>query len=268
MSHAQFPRYSNPLRRLFSRLWYEYISSLDKEANALFLNYGYADLDPTAKPLLLLPEEETHRYSIHLYHHVASAVDWTARRALEVSSGRGGGAWYIMRRFRPASIVGVDLCANAVEFCNRYYSVDGLSFVSGRADRLQFPSRTFDVVINVEASLYYASIEAFVSEVVRVLKSNGHFLYADIRYMEEIEQWRLQLSHPELQLIVEEYITPNVVRSLQLDASRRRALIERYVPRLLRKPSGLFAGTSGAGLARGIPKPGERVYHNFVFRRK
>jgi ubiquinone/menaquinone biosynthesis C-methylase UbiE len=241
---------------------------LDIEADGLFLNYGYADLDPTAKPLLLVPEEKIHRYSIGLYHHMASAVDWTARTALEVSSGRGGGAWYIMRRFRPASIVGVDLCANAVEFCNRYYRVDGLSFVNGRAERLQFPSDTFDVVINVEASLYYASMEAFVSEVVRVLKPNGHFLYADFRYVEEIEQWRLQLSHPELQMLVEEDITPNVVRSLQLDADHRRALIGRYVPRLLRKPFGSFAGTSGAGLARGVPKLGERVYHNFVFRRK
>lgn len=268
MSRTQFPRYSNPLKRSFSRLWYEYISRLDKEAKTLFLNYGYADLDPNSKQLTLSPEEETHRYSISLYHHVANAIDWTNLRALEVSSGRGGGAWYIMRHFRPTSIVGVDPCVNAVEFCNRHYNMDGLSFVNGTSGQLQFPDQTFDVVINIEASLYYPSMKSFISEVVRVLKSKGYFLYSDIRYLEEIKQWRLQLTHPELQLVVEEDITPNVLRSLQLDASRRKSLIEKYVPKLLRKPFGHFAGTSGAGLADGVPMSGDRVYYNFLFRRR
>jgi len=268
MSNAQFPRLSNPIRRLLFQLFYEYISILDKEAKALFLNYGYADLDADAEPLELLPEEEKHRYSVQLYHHVASAIDWTGLQALELSSGRGGGAWYIMRQFRPASIVGVDPSINAIRFCNRYYAMDGLSFLQGRAEHLQFPDNTFDVVTNIEASLHYANMEAFVNEVVRVLKPGGYFLYTDFRHMEEIDQWRLQLDHPDLRLVEEEDITPNVVRSLELDAGRTRELIDQYVPRPLRKPIGLFAGNFGTGFARGTPKPGERVHLNFVFRRR
>ena len=268
MSSAQFPRLSNPLRRLFFLLLYEYISIVDKEANALFMNYGYADLDPDAEPLELLPEEEKHRYSLQLYHHVADVIDWTGLQALDLSSGRGGGAWYIMRQFRPTSIVGVDLSFNAIRFCNRYYAVDGLSFLQGRAEHLQFPDNTFDVVTNIEASLHYANMEAFVSEVVRVLKPGGHFLYADFRHVEEIDQWRLQLDHSDLKLVEEEDITPNVVRSLELGAERTRELINQYAPRPLRKRIRQFAGNIGTGFVRGTPKPGERVHLNFVFRRR
>ena len=99
------------LRSMVMRKWYEYVSRLDKDANLLFLNHGYADLDPDAKPLQLPARGEKHRYSIQLYHHVASVIDWTGLEALEIGSGRGGGAAYIKQHFKPKSIIGIDITA-------------------------------------------------------------------------------------------------------------------------------------------------------------
>jgi ubiquinone/menaquinone biosynthesis C-methylase UbiE len=252
------------LRQAIARRWYNYISTLDKDAHMLFMNYGYTDLDPKAKPLELSAEDEKHRYPIQLYHRVASAIDWAGLEALEVGSGRGGGACYIMRRFRPKSIIGLDLAVKAIDFCHRYYSLPGLSFAPGNAECLPFADHSFDVIINLESSLYYPNIGRFLSEVVRVLKPNGYFLYADMRYQEEIDNWQTRLRRTGLDLLHEEDITPNVVKALALDNERKRKLINQYVPKILHRPFYEFAGITGAGLAHGSPRAGERLYLNFV----
>jgi ubiquinone/menaquinone biosynthesis C-methylase UbiE len=256
------------LRQWLTWISYEYISKFDKDVKVLFLNYGYVDLDPGAERLELPAEDEEQRYQIQLYHHVASAIDWTGLEALEVSSGRGGGADYISRRFMPHSYTGVDLSTEAVRFCSRHFSAEGLSFEQGDAESLHFSDNAFDVVLNLEASLYYPNVERFLSHVVRILKPGGHFLYADMRYTEEIDGWRTQMKNTGLELLKAEDITPNVVKALALDQDRKRNLVERYTPRILHKAFAHFGGISGDGLARGEPKVGERNYLFFVFRKK
>ena len=256
------------LRQWLTRISYEYISKFDKDVKVLFMNYGYADLDPSAERLELGAEDEEQRYQIQLYHHVASAIDWSRAKALEVSSGRGGGADYIHRRFQPHKFTGVDFSSEAVRFCSRYYSAEGLSFEQGDAEALHFPDNAFDVVLNLEASLYYPDVERFFSHVVRILKPGGHFLYADMRYTEEIEAWRTQLKNTGLELLREEDITPNVIGALALDQERKRNLVKRYTPRVLHKAFTHFGGISNDGLARGEPKEGERNYMFFVYRKK
>ena len=256
-----FPALKQPLYR---RL-YEYISTLDKGDALLFMNHGYVALDPDAEPLELSAEDEKHRYSLQLYHHIASAIDWSGARALEVGSGRGGGANYIKRHFGPRSIVAVDITANAIDFCCHHYSIDRLSFARGDAQLLPFVENSFDIVLNVESSGYYPDFERFLREVVRVLRPGGYFLYADMRYQEDVETWRAQLIKTHLQLVQEEDITTNAVRALELDRDRRQELVKQLTPRLLHGPFGIFAGLGGADLARGLPKTGERVYLNWVF---
>jgi len=109
---------------------------------------------------------------------------------LEVGSGRGGGAAYTKRRFEPKSMLGLDLSAKSVNFCNQYHSIDSLSFTCGNAQSLPFDDNSFDVVLNVESSLVYPDVDRFLEEVVRVLRPNGYFLYTDIRYLEDIDNWR------------------------------------------------------------------------------
>jgi ubiquinone/menaquinone biosynthesis C-methylase UbiE len=256
------------MRQTISRGWYKYLSKLDKGDRMVFMNHGYVSLDPDAEVLELLDEDEENRYSIQLYHHVAEAIDWTGLDALEVGSGRGGGAAYIKRRFEPRSMTGVDITPNAVDFCNQYHATENLSFVCCDAQDLQFDDDSFDVVINVESSLHYPNVERFLGEVVRVLRPNGYFLHTDIRYYEDVDTWRTRLQDTGLQLVKEEDITPNVVRALELDSARKRRLIERHAPRIIRGSFKTFAGLTGAELARGAPGPGERLYLNFVLRKR
>ncbi len=250
-----------------TRTWYEWLSGFDRDARVVCMNHGYAALDDEAAGLKLAPEDEDNRYQLQLYDHVAGAIDWIGADAVEVSLGRGGGAAYIVRRYRPRSLVGVDVTARAVTFCRRQYALPGLRFTRGEAECLPFAGGSFDVVLNIEASVYYRAEQRFLGEVMRVLKPDGFFLCADMRRYEEIDAWRAGLAKTGFRLVSEEDITASVVRALALDAERRRRLIEEYVPRVLRPAYRAFAGSKGAGLARGSPSTGERVYLSFVLRR-
>jgi SAM-dependent methyltransferase len=243
---------------------------LDKDEKLLMLNYGYAGQEPGIEILQLCPEEEPNRYEIQLYHHMATTIpiNWQRCDVLEVSSGRGGGACYIKRFFQPISVIGIDFCQNAVDFCNHYYALDGLSFLHGNAETLDFPDESFDVVINIEASFYYPHVERFFNNVVRVLKPDGYFLYADMRYLEDLEAWRSQLRKLGLLLLSEEDITPNVNRALALVRKHRKKLIRQYVPDLLHDPFDRLWGITGGDLVNGRDGAGSRIYMGFVFQKK
>ncbi len=252
--------------RLLCWYWYQHMSRLDKDIDMTFMNYGYADLDQAAPVLPLAGAPEADRYCIQLYHHVASRVEIAGRDVLEVGCGRGGGATYIARALQPRTTVGMDLAGKAVDFCTRHHSVPGLSFVQGAAESMPFPDRSFDVVINVESSHCYSSMDRFLSEVRRVLRPDGFLVLADRRARDTIPLLREQLNRSGLKLVNETRITANVVRALELDNERKLALIHRKVPYLLRKAFKHFAATRGTSLYRAFCR-GSWEYLSFVLRK-
>ncbi len=228
------------------------------------MNYGFV---PDNEEKLPLEEgDEVDRYCIQLYHYVASQVDVRGRDVLEVSSGRGGGASYIRRYLQPRSMTGVDFSGNAVEFCRRCHSVEGLSFQVGDAEDLAFEDASFDAVVNVEASHCYGSMESFLEEVARVLRPGGHFLYADFRHREAIGALRRQLADCPLQLLEDRDITDNVLQALRIDSSRKKALIDESAGRLLRNAIEEFAAVEGTRLFRSFLRR-ERIYKSFLLSR-
>jgi SAM-dependent methyltransferase len=250
------------LRQAISWRWYDYFSALDRDAEVLVMNYGYAPLNGESSAELL-PEEEKDRYPLEMYHHLASALPWKGKDALEVGSGRGGGASYIVRRFQPRSFVGLELSRAAVDFCRGYHLLPGLSFRQGDAEQLPFADGSFDILLNVESSLYYPHFPRFLAEVARVLRAGGHFIYADMRYLEEVPAWKEQLKGSGLGLLREEDLTAGVAKALSLDLERKLELIDCHVPGLLKPFFKNFAGLNGPSLARAKPRIGERVYLSF-----
>lgn len=240
------------LKSWLTRIQYEFISALKPKHDLLFMNFGYTDHHQGMERIPLETQDEIHRYPLQLYHHLAKHAEWKNANALEVSSGRGGGASYIVRTFKPRSYVGVDFSTRAIEFCRSHHQLPGLSFEHGNAEDLKYPDNTFDIVINVEASLYYPNLDKFLAHVKRVLKPGGHFLYTDLRYEEKVEEWHKQLRDAGLKLIKEEDITNNVLEALEKDRARRTHLVDTYVPAFLREQfyhfAGLKANTPGGEL--------------------
>ena len=251
-----------PVKRWLWRNWYEFLARRYRDRQWTFMNYGYRPAHGTP-PLALAPEDEPDRSCIQLYHLVASAVDLGGREVLEVGSGRGGGASFVARTVRPRRMVGVDVSPRTVALCRSRHAVPGLSFEVGNAEQLGFADASFDAVLNVESSHCYGDLGAFVREVRRVLRPDGHFLYADFRSRDELAAWRAGLLAAGLRLLVERDITPGVVAALEADDERKRGLIEAQVARPLRRAVGRFAGLRGTALYNEF-RSGTLVYRAFV----
>ena len=257
------PDMPGPLRRQLTGWGYDFITFLDRgEPGLTLMNYGYAAPDDSPSTT---PYDPLHCRQ-QLYHHLAEAVPLEGRRMLEVGSGRGGGASYVMATFHPASLVGVDLSPRAVRFCRRRYSGrPGLSFQRGRAEALPFPDASFDAVLNVESSHGYARMDHFLREVTRVLRPGGRFLWTDFRLKDRMPGLREALKKAGFLMERERLITECVVAALDQDEAYKDELIERKVPRWLRRPARVFGGMRGTTIYESF-KDGGREYWSFILR--
>jgi ubiquinone/menaquinone biosynthesis C-methylase UbiE len=259
-------RLSPAVKRGLWRQWYQFLAGRYPMQDWTFMNYGYASLEQQSERLDLSAEDEPDRYFIQLYHHVASGVAVENVDVLEVGSGRGGGASYVARYLKPKTMLGVDFSEQAVNFSNRQHRVPGLSFARGDAENLPLDDAHVDVVINVESSHCYGSMEAFLVQVRRVLRPGGHFLYADFRGHEDVDLLNHQLQNSGMSLLQEQDITANVVRSLELDNERKLALIRRYFPRWLLRSFQDFAAVRGSKIYEGFRTRG-MVYKVYVLQK-
>ena len=230
------------LKNIFFKIWYWYVSTIDTNADVTFMNYGYSKDDHKIK---LDEIDEQNRYSVQLYDLVARGADINKKDIVEIGCGRGGGISYINRCFSPGSSTGLDLNNKAIEFCKEHYSNEGINFVQGDARSLPFPDDTFDVVINVESSHRYQHIDRFFSEVHRVLRPGGFFLFADFRPKNKLGQLQQQLADSKFKIVKNDMITKQVLEALKLSSNKREELIHMLTPKLLQSLGKKFAATEG-----------------------
>jgi ubiquinone/menaquinone biosynthesis C-methylase UbiE len=232
------------MRRPMWRIWHKLLIRFDKDEIVNFMNYGYADLNGN-KLKELNNEDEQNRYCIQLYDHVVNKVDLENKEVVEVGSGRGGGADFISRYYRPETYTGIDISEDVIKFCNRNYSVKGLSFLKGRAEKIPVNNESCDAVVNVESARCYSSIGAFFKEVHRILRYEGHFLFADMIEKHKVDEMKKELEENGFEIKHEKEITPNVAKGLELDNIRREKIIQHRIPGFLRSAFKSFAGTKG-----------------------
>ncbi len=231
------------MRNLLFRIWYWLISTIDKNNEITFMNFGYSN--PDTKPILNETDEKN-RYPAQLYHLTVSSTNIKDNEILEVGCGRGGGLSYVNRYFSPKTITGVDLNNKAVKFCKTYYKDQkNARFIKADAQKLPFDAESFDFILNVESSHRYPNPEMFFNEVKRVLKPGGYFSITDFRYNHEIADLENQLNNSGMKLIAKQKITENVLEALSLMSIERTELVKRLLPKFLHKSGNNFAAVKG-----------------------
>ena len=251
------------LKNIFYKIWYWYLSTIDKNAEVIFMNYGYSD---STHKIKLDKNDEKNRYSVQLYDLVATGADIRKKVILEVGCGRGGGLSYINRNLSPRLVTGIDLNSKAIKFCNKHYSEDNATYFQANAQELPFEDDTFDVVFNVESSHRYPQAELFFNEVYRVLKPGGYFLITDFRYSYNIEKLEHQLKNSKLQVLKKQDITENVIEALELASPDREVLINKIVPRFLQDLARNFAATNGSPTYNKF-LTGKFIYMNYILKK-
>ncbi len=250
-------------KRWFWKAWYNLFARKSRDLNFQFMNYGYSSdgFHPH-----LSDRDEAERYPIHLYHHTVTQTNVKNKTVLEVGSGRGGGLSYIVRYLKPESAVGLDISKDAVLLCNDLYKKKNLSFVEGDSENLPFPKNTFDILLNIESSHCYGNLNIFLSEVCRVLKPRGVFLWCDFRTPKEMENLFNLFSQSELKKIKETNITPNIIAALDILSVSRKEKIITHVPRLIRDLFMTYAGIKGSSVYRAF-HAGDLVYKSAAFQK-
>ena len=240
------------IKRFCWKLWYNFISNRFKDDYFKFMNYGYynEELD-----IILDKDDELERYPIQLYHQLCIQVELKDKVIVEVGCGRGGGANFIARYHKPKLITGVDLSPNAVSLCNKSYNLDNLNFLVGDSAKLPFEDNSVDVILNIESSHCYPSIPDFISEVCRVLKPDGHFLYCDLVIDSDLDDHLNKLKNNNLLDINYIDITENIIKASELMTDDRNNIINKVNSNFLRKVLKSFASVKGS-----------KIYKSFVDR--
>jgi len=252
-------------REWMFRSWYWYVNHIDKNAEILFMNFGYSNPDMLIN---LDPEDESNKYSVQLYHLLGSAIDLKNKDIAEIGCGRGGGLSYIVRTFSPATALGVDLDKHAVKFCIKHFNLKGLSFANGDAQNLSFlKDNSFDAILNLESSHRYIYMDLFLKEVHRLLRPGGYFLYTDFRYDYEMTELKQQLAASGMDILKEVMITDNVVKALEADDLHRRKLVKKLAPGFIHKVALNFAGAKGTETYNQFLTHKYEYYH-FVMQKK
>ena len=253
----RFMFFNGALKKAVWGVAYWFMSKYYKNREWTCMNYGYAD--PTnadgASFELGTEQEKVERFQVQMYLQTASkAGSLKGKRVLEVGCGRGGGLVCVNGHHELKACTGLDYAQEQVDLCSERWAeppTGSIGWVQGDAESLPFDDGSFDAVINVESSHCYPNIEKFFDEVQRVLKPGGVFSIADFRNASSGKMATLeaQLTSIEgMQLFETQDITPNAIRSCELDNDRRVELITRSVHPWLHAPFLTFSGvTDGDG---------------------
>jgi ubiquinone/menaquinone biosynthesis C-methylase UbiE len=255
------------LRHRLWRWWYDLLARLDGDGDLRLMNYGYVPLSGDRQYLQLEPSDEPFRYPLQLYDHVVSRLKLTGKDVVDVGCGRGGGAAFLATRYKPASLIGIDLSPVAVARCRAAYQASGLCFAVGRAEALALAANCADVVVNVESSHCYADMARFLREVVRVLRPGGYLAFCDLRTTSGMANLREDIAACGLKTVQEEEINQQVVKALQQVAEQRTAQIEQRVPAIGRRLMANFVGAPDTPMFDML-RTGRMEYRHWLLRKR
>jgi ubiquinone/menaquinone biosynthesis C-methylase UbiE len=230
---------SSHLRQILWRWVYNKIASRDVSGKFVFMNYGYND--DKEEHFQLNNQDESSRYYIQLYNHIIKDIDLCDKNIIEVGCGRGGGGSFLLRYKNPLSYTGIDLSAAAIEWCKRQYQFTNAHWVQGLANALPVNDNSVDVVLNVESSHCYPSMNGFLREVKRVLRASGYMAFCDIRRSSGIETLDNNINASGLRVLKRYEITSKVLNALDQISPTRDSQITSVFPPIFQKAVRDFA---------------------------
>lgn len=252
------------LRPLLWRWWYNRLAIKDQQAELLFMNYGYNN--DKENLLQLDPELEKYRYPIQLYEHVINSLPLTNKSLLEVGCGRGGGISYLAKTKPLKKTIGIDLSHAAIEWCEKNQQLYNTTYLVGDANNLPLEADSMDIIINVESSHCYPSLETFLSEVHRILKPGGFFSWCDLCKAKNIHHLNQIFQRSGLTLKSNNNITSYVLNALSKISDSRNIIIKNKIPCSFQKLFGDFVALKGTTIYKKL-KTGEFIYQSSVYQK-
>jgi ubiquinone/menaquinone biosynthesis C-methylase UbiE len=149
---------------------YDKLSSYLIDSDMPMLNVGYS-------PVYNIGEPDHLKYGVSLYLNLIKDITTEGKSLLDISCGKGVGVYAYQKYANFSNITGVDFNSDFIDSCRLNYPE--AEFEVMNAEDIKYPDNSFDIITNVDSSFGYVNYDKFYKEVVRLLKPNGIFLYAD-----------------------------------------------------------------------------------------
>jgi ubiquinone/menaquinone biosynthesis C-methylase UbiE len=264
MIYERLPKFLKaPYKKIFWRLFYNYIEIAGKLRPAKFLNHGYAEEGVTIDNISLA---EVGQLPYNLYMHLFEQAPPTGKHVLEIGCGRGAGLAHMKEQYQPERCVGLDLSDANIRRCKKLYSNLNIEFVRGDAEKQVFPDKTFDIVFNLESSHCYVSKRKFYENVYSILKDDGYFVYSDAFWIDSLIK-AMEKEFDEVGFYIEkkEDISAQVFRSIEIKSFIKQRYLQ--VSATPKKMMNNFVAGVGSDMYEWF-KNGSVVYTLYVLRKK
>lgn len=155
------------------------------------LNLGYYPfgqpltlLNFLATPLVLSPFFRLPAAQSKLVRKAAALLDLAhGRHVLDIGCGRGTSSYLMATAFPHLRVSGVDLLAEHLAVARALYgNTPNLTYREGDALALEFPDRSFDRVLCLEAAFQFADRVRFLRELSRVVDRGGRVVVVDFMW--------------------------------------------------------------------------------------
>lgn len=131
----------------------------------------------------IIPDESCsskERYLLYLRslfaYEFASGYIKSPARVLEVGYGDGYGTVYLARKLPMCQFCAIDLAASLSDISTNKYRLDNCHFVSYDGNRIPYEDRAFDVIVSFQVIEHVADVDAYLHEMIRVLKPDGRII--------------------------------------------------------------------------------------------
>ena len=248
------------------KIFYERLANVPYDIfDWAFMNYGY-DYENKDKEPVLEARDEKYRYCIQLYQHSLDRLDVKGKTLLEIGCGRGGGASYMARYMPFKKVTAIDYSSNAIALCRKTHSERNLEFLEGDALNIPFNDNSYDIVLNVESSHCYPDIPKFLSEVKRVLKPGGFFVWTDLYPETMTQKYENVFNEAGLQKVKAYDITENVLRALDNKAinDAKKEIIRNQIPFIIRNIIRSFSGIKDTDIYNSLKDGRTKYYYRLL----
>jgi len=107
----------------------------------------------------------------HLHRYLFARQFATGKRVLDIASGEGYGSALLAQS--AASVVGVDIAAEAIEHASGKYQAHNLEYKLGSCSAIPLPDSSVDVVVSFETIEHHYEHDEMMREIKRVLVPGG-----------------------------------------------------------------------------------------------
>lgn len=120
-----------------------------------------------------LPFFDSGRAAFHLDRYEFASRYVAGKQVADIACGTGYGSRTLKEQGQAATVQGIDIDQEAVDYATARHGVDGVSFLCRSGDETGLPAESYEVIASFETIEHVPDDGKLVTEFARLLKPNG-----------------------------------------------------------------------------------------------